>query len=132
MNPPFDLRRAWRFRLLAAAWTCVLLALFWAPGVSGPLPFPHADKLVHAALFFVFGALTVRGVPLHPAPVRTSIVWTIIGAALLGALTEAGQTILTANLDAWDRHGDVWDALADTLGGLLGALTRKGNAPTRN
>ena len=88
--------------------TAVLLLSFIKikGGSEYPL-FPHADKCVHAIMYF---ALTHR---------YMSYMLTCIGAAsVIGIITELGQEYLTDY-----RSGDIYDFFADAAGSILGAAT---------
>jgi len=69
----------------------------------------HADKLVHASLFAILGALGMRG--WLQADQRWHILAFLLG---LGAVTEALQSLVPG------RSSSTWDWLADAIGVLLG------------
>lgn len=87
-------------------------ALFFKPPTSVAPPFAHFDKIVHCALFFtqtwLLGKIWLtENKPLNP-------IYLFIPTLIWAILSEIGQALLTRN-----RHGDVWDTLADTIGILI-------------
>lgn len=69
----------------------------------------HADKLVHASLFAILGALGMRGWQ------QADQHWRVLAFLLgLGVVTEALQAIVPG------RSASIWDWLADAIGVLLG------------
>jgi len=100
-------RRVWLGVLLAAL--VVQLVALYSPRGGGAPPFPNADKIVHAAIFAVpvLAALLAR--------LRAALV---VGVAAVHApVSEAVQWAFLPG-----RDGDVWDAVADLTGVLLGWL----------
>ena len=69
----------------------------------------HADKLVHASLFAILGALGMRG--WLQADQRWRVLAFLLG---LGVVTEALQALVPG------RSASIWDWLADAIGVLLG------------
>lgn len=106
-------RQSSRYWLVALAFAlAVQVVVLYAPSVGGALPFPNADKLVHATVFAVpvVAALLAR--------LRVSLV---VGLAAVHApVSELVQYTFLPH-----RDGDVWDAVADLVGvGLGWALAR--------
>lgn len=95
-----------------------VLPIYWAiltyillrPGIEagGIRLFPHADKVVHFAAFFILGFLLKATFP----KIRFSIYITLI--ITYGLLTEVLQGVMQ-----WGRTMEFLDLVADTLGGLL-------------
>lgn len=107
-DPP--VRRGVRRSVLPAQLAfAVQLLVLYAPSAGGGGTFPHADKIVHAAVFAlpVFFAL-VAGVPAR---------WVVSFMALHAVLSEVIQGQLLAQ-----RSGDPWDVAADLVGVGLGVL----------
>ena len=81
---------------------------------------PYGDKLFHAAEFFVYGALLRRGALLRN--------WDL---GLATTLKLVGIVLLTAVVDEFHQHWivtrspEVFDFLADGLGGAFGILAMK-------
>ena len=102
--------RLWLGLWLLAVAGVIVLSLVPPP----PLPLEPPkdfDKLMHAFAYFVlaFGAVQLfdRG--------RT-LVWAALGLIVLGVLLEWAQGTLAPDV----RMADPWDALANTVGVLLG------------
>ena len=77
------------------------------------------DKLIHIALFLVFGVLVYRA--LEPLKVRDSlslgrIVFSISIVILYGILDELHQGSVPG------RTLDIWDAVADAIGGIIASF----------
>jgi VanZ family protein len=103
----------------AALWCGVIFGLSALPGSAIPdLEVPHADKLVHAVVYGILGALTFRGArrsrPNH-STARVVAVAVLI-AVLYGITDELHQAFVPRRTPDWH------DAVADTVGGLIGAL----------
>lgn len=84
-------------------------ALLLQPASQTPPPFPHFDKVGHAALFFAQFWLLAKGFFSQ----QRAIPWRLLLAAAIGwaALSETLQALCTTT-----RQGDVFDALADLIG----------------
>lgn len=98
----------------------LLLSFIKIKGGSEYPLFPHADKCVHAIMYF---ALTAAFCYDSREKMRRhrymSYMLTCIGAAsAIGIITELGQEYLTDY-----RSGDIYDFLADAAGSILGAVT---------
>ena len=95
----------------AAAWAAVIFGLSALPAGATPLspfPFPGDDKVVHAAVYAVLGAL------LRVALGRTGPA--IALAAAYGVTDEVHQAFVPG------RDADAFDWIADAVGSALGAL----------
>ena len=109
--------RAW---LPALLWAATIFVLSSIPGRSLPaLPMWNADKLVHAAVYAVLGALCWRGARASFAPGTAQ--WRVVLIAVLltslyGIADEVHQMFVP------NRAPDPNDVLADAVGGWLGAL----------
>jgi len=102
----------------AIAWAAFIFVLSSIPGTKFPeVKTPHADKVVHAVIYVVLGALCVRAIRRTSTltGARAVALATLI-AALYGVSDELHQ-IFTPN-----RTPDWHDAAADAAGGLAGAL----------
>jgi VanZ family protein len=109
--------RSW---LPAVVWAATIFVLSSIPGRSlPPLPMWNADKLVHAAVYAVLGALCWRGARASFAPGTAQ--WRVVLIAVLltslyGIADEVHQMFVP------NRSPDPNDVLADAVGGWLGAL----------
>lgn len=96
--------------VLLVFYASLLAWLSLMPG-SGSAPlFPHDDKVMHLAAYFVFALL---GMPLMRS--RSAIVGITLAVILFGALMEFGQYFVPL------RDMSVWDVFANSLGACLGA-----------
>lgn len=101
-------------------WFGVLWLLSSSHNVGPKVDVRHLDKLLHFG-YFLGGGFLLAGwhFRLRPAnPPWRRILWTaVIAMAVIGGIDEWHQTHTPG------RHGgDLWDWLADTLGGTTGAL----------
>ena len=87
--------------------------------VETPQSIPHFDKVCHLAEYGLFGLLLARAISHSVTRIdrATLIICTVIGAFLYGLSDEFHQSFVPG------RTTDVMDLAADTVGGLLGALT---------
>lgn len=102
--------------VLPLAWAALILALTSIPGSSVPdVGVQSADKLVHIVLYAILGALATRAMW---GEARPFIVLAIAaaGASVFGAFDELHQSIIPG------RSADVIDWVADSIGGLTGAI----------
>lgn len=79
---------------------------------------PHLDKLVHFTFYFVMvvlGVLAAGEYLKKRIKFSNVLIYTLLFAIAYGIIIEVIQYTLTVN-----RQGDVLDALANTLGALLG------------
>jgi VanZ family protein len=113
-----------QYRGLAVFWTAVILGAFSLPAttLSPVRTLLGVDKLIHAALFGIFGLLWMRVL----CPPETERVWTTLrwrGGQLFGVgVLFAGGTEVYQHLMPIRRTGDPYDALADGAGLLVGIL----------
>lgn len=75
-------------------------------------PFPHFDKIVHLCVYALLGALLRRSFA-SSAPVYFWV--SCILTSLYGITDEFHQSFIPG------RNADIWDWLADTIGGMLGS-----------
>jgi VanZ family protein len=94
-------------RVAFAVVVLLSLVVLFEPGSDVPSGVPINDKVVH---FTLFAALAVTG---RLAGIRT--VPLVLGLVAYAGISEVLQSSLPI-----DRDGDVRDALADTLGVLVG------------
>ncbi len=105
------------------AWTPALLFMVFVTILSSipgskinAFPIISWDKLLHIVLFFPFGWMLVRGA-IHYGFKRT-LLFSIVVVILFAIIDELHQ-YFTPN-----RCPDIFDIIADTIGGSLGALAR--------
>jgi VanZ family protein len=102
--------------LLAIAWAGVIFYLSSQPGIDTPLLFPGQDKLFHLIAFGLLGFLLMGSMKTTSSGYRTMQVWFVVAlVATYGVLDEFHQYFVPG------RSVEIYDALADATGGLLGA-----------
>jgi VanZ family protein len=102
-----------RFFWFASSWTLLIMVLLTIPGRSIPsVGIFEFDKLVHAGLFFVLTILWLEALSGGRVARAISVVALIIAFSFL---TEWYQELMPIG-----RTADVFDAIADSVGALLG------------
>lgn len=84
---------------------------------------PNLDKVVHFSFYFGAAFLAVffiREVTKGRMALRKAVLLALIGAICYGIVIEVLQYSLTT-----DRHGDILDALANSVGAIMGSLVVK-------
>ena len=110
------MNRALRRWVPVAMYAGLILAVSSIPGESMPIKVWSWDKLIHACEYFVLGALAARALRWRLTPwVAFAVAAALAGA--FGALDEWYQTTTPG------RDGSPYDAIADLVGGTLGALS---------
>lgn len=98
---------------MAAAWTLAILALCTIPGNELPqVSIVSADKIGHFAMFTAFGWLWMHALRLE---VRARVGLVLAAGLAYAVLTEVYQGLLP-----FGREPDVWDAVANSGGLLVG------------
>ena len=103
------------FLLAALSWAGLIFYLSSQPSIETPALFPGQDKLFHLIAFGILGflAMGTRLASQHGHTTRQ--VWQVVFAVMLyGILDEFHQYFVPG------RSADVYDVLADAIGGLLG------------
>ncbi|MET0188963.1 MAG: VanZ family protein [Pseudonocardia sediminis] len=105
-----------RFAPLGAA-IVLSLVVFFTPASGVPTAPPGTDKVIHLLVFALLAA-TGRWAGLRTGPL-------LAGLVLYAGVSEVLQSLLPIG-----RDGDVWDAVVDVTGAVLGvglfaALTRR-------
>jgi VanZ family protein len=104
------------FLALAIGWAGVIFYLSSQPGIDTPLLFPGQDKLFHLIAFGLLGFLLMGSMKTTSSGYRTMQVWFVVAlVATYGVLDEFHQYFVPG------RSVEVYDALADATGALLGA-----------
>lgn len=102
--------------------TAAVLILSFAKIEGGPdYPlFPHADKAVHALMYFALTAAFCYDMreKMRRHKYISPMLKCIGAASVIGILTELGQEYLTDY-----RSGDIYDFFADAAGSILGTAT---------
>jgi len=110
--------------LPAAAWAALAVAwaaaIFWASSRPHPFPFlPEGllaqDKLLHAAVYAVLGALVVASLARTGLGLARAVVASALLSAAYGATDEWHQSYVP------NRTADPGDLAADAAGALVGA-----------
>ena len=115
------------FRILFISWLVFITfsSLFSFEGNMSvqSLNIPHADKVVHFIFYFVLVILGVKAIPeffTTKLVLRKVLLYTLFFAIAYGILIEFLQYGFTEN-----RHGDILDVLANSVGALAGMFTVK-------
>jgi len=103
------------FLLAALSWAGLIFYLSSQPSIETPSLFPGQDKLFHLMAFGILGLLTMGALQASHGGYPTRQVWRVALAVMLyGILDEFHQYFVPG------RSADVYDVLADAIGGLLG------------
>ena len=106
------------FLLLACLWAGVIYYLSSQPGIDVPALFPGQDKLFHLVAFGLLGFLAMGAIKSGQKGYTVSQVWFVAAlVALYGLLDETHQYFVPG------RTTEVYDVIADAVGGLLGVWT---------
>lgn len=109
-----------KYRFPAVAWAGMIALASSIPAEKLPETILlDYDKLVHVGIFFIFGFLVYRA--LEPYTVRRSFSWKRVSIAIIvvvayGIIDEFHQGSVPG------RTLDVYDILADTVGGILAGM----------
>ena len=102
--------------LAALSWAGLIFYLSSQPSIETPALFPGQDKLFHLIAFGILGFLAMGALQASHEGYPTRQVWLVAVAVMLyGILDECHQYFVPG------RNADVYDVLADAIGGLLGA-----------
>ena len=106
------------FLLAALFWAGLIFYLSHQPSIDMPALFPGQDKLFHLIAFGILGFFTMGILRASHKEHQTGQVWLVtIAVMLYGILDEFHQHFVPG------RTADVYDVLADAIGGLLGGWT---------
>lgn len=104
------------FLVLSVTWAGTIFYLSSQPGIDTPLLFPGQDKLIHLVVFGILGFLMMGTMKLSGGRYHHSQVWfAALMVALYGVSDEIHQYFVPG------RSAEVLDAMADGIGGTLGA-----------
>ena len=109
------------FKVLFVSWIMFVTfsSLFSLSGVgTSRFNIPHMDKAVHFTFYSVMvflGYMAIRN-KTDQLEKRSKLLWYIVlFAVIYGIIIEVLQHVLTT-----DRHGDPFDALANSIGAFVG------------
>ena len=85
------------------------------PHGEGPPLIPHLDKFVHVGCWALLGLATLFAISRSRLATR-GLLLAVLAASVFGVLVELFQGLTST------RSADPWDAFADTVGAILGAL----------
>lgn len=103
---------------VAALWTATIIFLsFKTPSSEPKLYFENADKIVHFTFYFGFVFFWFRFLLFQKKGIFRNLFLLVLIAIFLGVLIEVLQGLLTTT-----RQPDVWDAVANSFGALIGAI----------
>lgn len=110
-------RKKMKWSLVAA----YAILIFILSSLSNPSPFPipdifMADKLIHFVEYAIFGFLLFSAL-YEGMAVKKAAFFSVILAALYGATDEFHQYFVA------HRNSDLFDLLADSLGGVAGTAS---------
>lgn len=117
------------YKILFISWMVFVTfsSLFSFEGMkmgSFALRIPHLDKLVHFVFYLVMFVTAFFAVKDHFLPrlkLRT-VLWGVLSFTIIyGMIIEVLQYTLTVN-----RQGDIMDALANSMGAIVGLMLTKG------
>ena len=109
-----------RYQFPAIGWAMIIFIASSVPANYIPTyKIFHHDKIIHATLFFIFGIFVYRA--LEPFVKKSKfdfgrLFFSISVVILYGVLDEFHQGYVPG------RTVDLWDATADTIGGILAAI----------
>jgi VanZ family protein len=103
------------FLLCALGWAAVIFYLSHTPGVDVPPLFFGEDKLLHASVFGILGFFTLGAMKTTVDGYRVFQLWlAVVLVIVYGVLDEFHQHFVPG------RSPDIYDVMADALGGMLG------------
>ena len=104
--------------LAAVSWAGLIFYLSSQPSIDAPALFPGQDKLFHLIVFGMLGFLVMGILQASQGGYQPKQLWRVALAVMLyGVADEFHQYFVPG------RSVEVYDVLADALGGLLGAWT---------
>jgi VanZ family protein len=104
------------FLALALSWAGLIFYLSSQPGIDTPLLFPGQDKLFHLIVFGILGFFLMGTMKLSGNGYRRSQVWLVALIVILYGISDEVHQYFVPG-----RSTESLDALADGIGGILGA-----------
>lgn len=101
-------------------WILMIFLLCAMPSEDIPDPhlsIPHLDKVVHFGMYFILSILLAYPLEKY-TKLKLSTIYTI--AIFVSFVYGGGIEILQDYY--FDRSGDIWDLVADILGGITGCI----------
>ncbi|MDI6765358.1 MAG: VanZ family protein [Bacteroidota bacterium] len=115
-----QLRHFLKYQFPAIGWALFIFVASSIPAKSlPPMTLLRYDKLIHIGLFLIFGLLIYRALGTGKNKYSLALGRVILSVSIVilyGVLDEIYQGTVPG------RTLDVWDAVADTIGGVLAAL----------
>jgi VanZ family protein len=111
-----------RYQLPALLWSLAIFVSSSLHGIRLPFKFISADKLIHFGIFFILGILAARAFLFQqrfPLVQKYALLFAVLFVMSYGASDEIHQMFVPG------RSPEIFDFLADTLGGILAAMTVK-------
>ena len=110
-----------KYNTLSIAWALLILVLCLMPGKDLPtVNILNFDKLAHFSIYLLLALMLYYGwkkqdsfLSLH----SNTIIKILLITSIYGFVVEILQELLTS-----DRHFDIFDALANAIGGMAGSL----------
>jgi VanZ family protein len=102
--------------LAAVSWAILIFYLSSKPSIDAPMLFPGQDKLFHLVAFGILGFLVMGTLQASQNGYRQQQLWGVALAVMLYGISDEFHQYFVPG-----RSVDVYDVLADALGGLLGA-----------
>ncbi|MGA2623632.1 MAG: VanZ family protein [Bacteroidota bacterium] len=113
-----------KYRYPAIIWAVVIFILSSVPSSAIPkMDILSHDKLIHGTIFFIFGVFVYRALAPGNASHRFNWKRALVSFAIVagyGILDELHQHFVPG------RTPDIYDALADALGGLISLMAMFG------
>lgn len=117
MRPTTRFRRRFAAWAPPAIWAAVIFGLSSLSASHVPVLPGQTDKLVHGTVYAILGALCFRAIAMTWTwPHRPAVAIATLLALLYGITDEIHQTFTPGRTPDWR------DAVADMIGGLVGAL----------
>lgn len=110
------MQKLFKFWFPLVAYSGIIFYVSGLPDLKAPVEGIHVDKILHIGEYIPFGFLAARCWGIHSAVVKPNILFFAgILTVIYGLSDEYHQSFVPG------RFASVYDLLADTLGGLIGA-----------
>jgi VanZ family protein len=104
------------FMLASICWMGVIYYLSSQPGRDVPMLFQGQDKLMHLVIFGILGFLLTGAVRAARHGYRARPFWFVVALVMFYGIADEFHQLFVPG-----RSADIYDMLADSVGGLLGA-----------